>query len=59
MTKITTTQTAMRALGSFGGSATVKKYGKGHMRKIQVDRWKKQRAAEKVDADKIKKTTNK
>lgn len=61
MAKITQTQKAMRILGSLGGSANVRKHGKGHMRKIQMDRWKKQRAEEaKVDAGKItkKKTKN-
>lgn len=38
--KPTKLQEAMRKLGSLGGKANVRKYGKGHMSKIQQNYWK-------------------
>lgn len=45
----TKTQKAMSALGAIGGRATIRKYGKGHMKKLVNSRWAKQRAEEKVE----------
>lgn len=34
----------MRKLGSFGGRATVKKFGKSYMKNLSSDYWKKKKA---------------